>query len=166
VGSHGHPPHPHACATQRFSGRESPSTTAFFPFPVSVSSKRLSLQITVALLFPLPPCSCQAPSGPPPSIDTASSVGHHRAEPPSPPPRRVASTVGPRCRLLTRCPVSTTLVLTAPTEPPHGHRRTAGELTAVRAAVTVTARMCYAGTPTRPIAGPLAFWATQPARSP
>jgi hypothetical protein len=27
-----------------------------------------------------PPCSCRAPSGPPPSTDAASSVGRHRAE--------------------------------------------------------------------------------------
>jgi hypothetical protein len=107
---------------------------------VSIPSERLSLQITATLLFPYPPCSCRAPSGPPLSTGAASSVGRQRAKPPSPSPRHAASTVGPCCHLITRRPDSAPLVLTAPTEPPPGHQRIAGDLATVRATAAVTVR--------------------------
>jgi hypothetical protein len=94
------------------------------------------------LIVPLTPLQLSSPIGTPPSTDVASSVGRHRVESPSTSPRRAASTGGSRCRLLARRPDSAPLVLIAPTEPPPGHRRTAGELATVRATAAVTARLC------------------------
>jgi hypothetical protein len=69
---------------------------------------------------------------PPPSTEIASFVKHHRAGRPSPPPRRVVPSVGLRRHLLARRLRPSPLVLTASTEPPPDHRRTAGELTTAR----------------------------------